>query len=69
MLKHNLDHDLDQNRKAIDMLLADEIVKRYYYQRGHVENYLQWDAAVDSAIKILNDPARYRRILAPEAAK
>ena len=69
MLKHNLDHDLDQNRKAIDMLLADEIVKRYYYQRGHVENYLQWDAAVDSAIKILNDPTRYHRILAPEAAK
>ena len=69
MLKHNLNHDLDQNRNSINMLLSDEIVKRYYYQRGHVENYLQWDAAVDSAISILNNPERYRSILAPAGAK
>lgn len=69
MLKHDLNHDLDQNRNSINMLLSDEIVKRYYYQRGHVENYLQWDAAVDSAISILNNPERYRSILAPAGAE
>jgi carboxyl-terminal processing protease len=69
LLKHDLNHDLDQNRKTIDMLLSDEIVKRYYYQRGHVENYLQWDSAIDTAIVVLNDKERYKRILTPALNK
>lgn len=57
MLKHNLNHDLDQNRPVIEALLAGEIMKRYYYQRGAAQNLLRYDAAVDSAVNILSDPA------------
>ncbi|MDE6489893.1 MAG: S41 family peptidase [Muribaculaceae bacterium] len=58
MLRHNLDHDLNQNREAIEEFLSDEIIKRYYYQQGAVENMIRHDAAVDSAVRILSDPAR-----------
>ncbi|MDE7407361.1 MAG: peptidase S41, partial [Muribaculaceae bacterium] len=57
MLKHNLDHDLNQNRPIIEAILAGEIMKRYYYQRGTAQNLLRYDAAVDSAVNILSDPA------------
>ena len=33
LLKHNLSQDLDNNRKAIEEILAPEIVSRYYYER------------------------------------
>ena len=46
LLKHNLDHDLDNNRKAISQLLSGEILKRYYYQRGVIENSLNSDEAL-----------------------
>lgn len=58
LLRHDLNHDLDQNREAIDEFLSDEIIKRYYYQQGAVENMVRHDAAVDSAVRILSDPAR-----------
>ncbi len=60
MMRHDLGHDLDQNREAISELLSDEIIKRYYYQKGAAENMLKFDVAVDSAVNILSNPARLK---------
>lgn len=65
MLKHDLQHDLDINRKAIEPYLASEIANRYYSTRGEVIQTLKTDPAIDTVITILNDPTRYNKILAP----
>lgn len=65
MLKHNLDHDLDINRKAIEEILAPEIIKRYYYQRGEIIENLKHDETLDRAAEILNDRQRYNALLSP----
>ncbi len=65
MLKHNLDHDLDYNRKDIDGLIAGEIMKRYYYEKGQVIQTLKNDPAIDSMAVLLSNPERYKSILSP----
>ena len=69
LLKHNLSHDLDNNREDIEGILAGEIVKRYYYQKGQVIETLKRDVTIDSAEVILNDKARYNAILSPATKK
>lgn len=63
LLKHDLDKDLNTNRKEISDFIASEIVGRYYNQRGQIIESLRGDIAVDSAARVLNDPTRYRSIL------
>jgi len=59
----DLDHDLDQFRPEIEKLLRQEIILRYYYQKGQLEASLVDDEGVAQAVKILSDSARYRSIL------
>ena len=66
LLRHDLGHDLDNNRRDIDDILASEIVKRYYYQRGQIAQSVRHDVAVDSATSVLKDARRYKDILAPK---
>lgn len=63
MLKHNLDHDLDRNRKEICRQLSAEIVKRYYYEAGECQNDLKYHKAMDEVVKVLTTPGEYERIL------
>lgn len=63
LLKHDLDKDLNTNRKEISDFIASEIVGRYYNQRGQIIESLRGDIAVDSAAIVLNDHTRYRKIL------
>lgn len=65
LLRHDLNHDLDLNRKAISQYLAGEIVERYYSERGGIIQALKTDIELDSAAAVLHSPERYRRILAP----
>ena len=69
MLKHNLDNDLDFNRRSIAGYLSNEIVDRYYFRRGQIIDQLRDDPGIDAAEEILSDPARYKAILAPEPKK
>lgn len=66
MMKHPLDKDLDTHRDAITPYLEREIVNRYYYRPGEIQSFLRHDAAIDSAVRILHDPAEYHRLLSPE---
>jgi carboxyl-terminal processing protease len=65
LLKHDLNHDLNNNRSDIEDILAAEILNRYYYQRGEVIQSLKKDAALDSAAVVLKDRPRYKAILSP----
>ena len=67
-LKHDLNHDLDLNRKTISEYLASEILQRYYYDRGAIIEALKHDAELDSASAVLNNPEKYKAILSGKAA-
>lgn len=62
-LSHNLDKDLDILKPEISMLLADEIIGRYYYQKGRIEYMLRDDDGLSGAVVILKNPAEYRKVL------
>ena len=49
--------------KDIKPMIAIEIVKRYYYQRGGIIEQLKDDADLKKAIEILMDPVRYKAML------
>ncbi|MCM1139436.1 MAG: S41 family peptidase [Duncaniella sp.] len=68
MLKHDLNRDLDLNRKNITPYLANEILNRYYSNRGEIIYSLRDDATVDSAINVLTTP-RYSETLSPAPKK
>ena len=63
LLKHNLNHDLDVHREEIAKILAGEILRRYYYQRGDAIAQLKGDETVDAVEKIVNTPGEWERIL------
>lgn len=42
-LTHNLDHELDRFSKEIKDAIAQEILKRYYFQRGAILQRLKDD--------------------------
>ncbi len=62
-LNHNLDRDLDYFAKPIKEYLSQEIVTRYFYQRGAVMERLKDDTDLEKAIEVLQNPVRYREIL------
>lgn len=66
LMKHNLGEDLDNNRKGVSELLSAEIVNRYYGDRGQVIESLKHDADIDAAVKMLNTPGEYKRLLSPQ---
>lgn len=67
-LQHNLDRDLDHFSKEIKSLLAIEIIKRYYYQRGSIIQQLKDDPDLKEAVKILNDSVAYTKMLSAPSA-
>ena len=67
-LNHNLDRDLDVFAKPIREYIAQEIVTRYFYQRGAVMERLKDDEDLNKAIEVLSDTAQYASILSAPAA-
>lgn len=61
-LGHNLDQDLDHFKTEISELLADEIVSRYYYQKGAIKASLRDDADISNALDLLSKPDGYAAI-------
>ncbi|MFA8433878.1 MAG: S41 family peptidase [Marinifilaceae bacterium] len=62
-LAHNLDRDLDAFKNEIKDLISQEIVKRYYYQKGGIVYALSNDKTLERAIEVLQTPKEYNGIL------
>jgi len=62
-LQHNLDLELDRFAKDIKPLIAEEIVKRYYFERGAVQETLKDDADLKKALEVLQKPEEYKKVL------
>jgi carboxyl-terminal processing protease len=61
-LGHNLDQDLEHFKKEVSELLTDEIVSRYYYQKGAIKASLKEDMDIKKAVEILHKPDGYAAI-------
>ena len=64
-LSHNVAKDLDFNKEYIKQLLENEIVAAYYFQAGAIQNSLRYDKQIKEAVKLLNSPEEYSKILRP----
>ena len=67
-LNHNLDRDLDHFAKPIREYISQEIITRYFYQRGAVMERLKDDKDLEKAVEVLSNSAEYTRILSVPAA-
>lgn len=65
-LQHNLDHDLTFFAKDVKRLISDEIIKRYYSQKGCIIYTLRDDEDLKESYNLLADKNKYNKILRPE---
>ncbi|MBG8553373.1 S41 family peptidase [Hymenobacter guriensis] len=61
----NKSNDLTRFKPEIKELLEQEIVSRYYFQKGQIEASFDDDPNVLAAVQVLNDPNRYAALLRP----
>lgn len=64
-LEPNLDKDLDGFREEISELLEDEIVSRYYYQKGAIRSAIHDDKGIKEAIDALHTEAEWAGFFEP----
>lgn len=57
--------DLQKHREEVLHMLENEVVSRYYYQRGRIAQALKYDKDLQKAIDVLNQPADYLGLLQP----
>lgn len=62
-IRHDKKQDLLKNKAEIRRLLEEEIVNRYYLQKGRIERSLSWDNEVTEAVTLLHTPTRYQQLL------
>lgn len=62
-LAHDKKADLIKFKAEIKQFLEDEIIARYYYQKGKIEANFKYDVEVKEAIAILADKTKYNNIL------
>jgi len=51
------------NKERILSWISSEIASRYFYEKGRIMVRLDNDAEIKSAVELLNNPARYQKIL------
>jgi carboxyl-terminal processing protease len=56
-------NDLQKFKPEILEFITEEIVSRYYYQKGRLESSFANDAEIKEAVAILKDNNRYKTIL------
>ena len=61
--------DLVTDQEDIKEMIAVEIIKRYYYQRGSIIQQLKDDDDLKEAAKILTAPEEYKKMLGAPLAK
>jgi carboxyl-terminal processing protease len=62
-LAENKKDDLNRHRDEIKNYLEQEIISRYYFQRGRIEFSNKTDKEIDEAIRLISDPNKLNIIL------
>jgi carboxyl-terminal processing protease len=62
-VSHNKENDLTTFKEDIKEMLEEEIISRYYLQKGIIEASFDDDEDIQAALKVLDNPAEYSKIL------
>jgi carboxyl-terminal processing protease len=62
-LKNEKAKDLEKSKKLIKEALEEEIISRYYYEKGKIQLRLKRDRDVQEAIKLFADEKRFKALL------
>lgn len=62
-LTPNLERDFDLHKEQIKKLIASEIIKRYYFQKGVLMENLKDDKVLDKALEVLGSQELYNKTL------
>ena len=60
---HDKKNDLQKQSDEIKRLLENEIVTRYFYREGAIENGFAYDIEVAKAVELINNPDEYKTTL------
>jgi carboxyl-terminal processing protease len=61
----DLDRDLELFKESIKDVISNEIIRRYYFEKGVLIHTLQNDKAYHKAVEVLNDKSLYNNTLKP----
>jgi carboxyl-terminal processing protease len=62
-LTHDKKQDLVKHKDEITRFVENEIVARYYFLRGRIENSLKTDNDLAKALNVIDQPAQYQALL------
>lgn len=65
-LTHDVAKDLELNKDELKQMIATDIVTAYYFQAGAVQLGLRYDKQTKEAIKLLQMPEEYNKLLMPK---
>lgn len=65
-LNHNVERDLETFKPQIKQLLEELICKRYYREKGEVQQALKENKEVSIAVELLSKPNEYSSLLSPK---
>ena len=65
-LTHDVAKDLELNKDELKQMIATDIITAYYFQAGAVQLGLRYDKQTKEAIKLLQTPEEYNKLLMPK---
>ena len=68
-IAHNKQEDLMTFKDQISEVVGNEVVSRFYYQKGRIQYNLQFDNELDTALSVFTDANRYNGILSVPTTK
>ena len=65
-LKHDVATDLTKHEEILRQMLELDIITAYYYQAGAIEAGLKYDRQLKEAVRLLQTPEEYKKLLTPK---
>jgi len=59
----DIETDIEANKSDVELMLSTEIISRYYYQSGELQQSLKSDRCLEQAVRVLNDEEGYKKTL------
>jgi carboxyl-terminal processing protease len=67
-LKHDVATDVEKHEEVLRQVLELDIIAAYYYQAGAIEAGLKYDRQLKEAVRLLQSPEEYKKLLTPKKA-
>ena len=68
-LNHDVAFDLEKHKEVLMQVLESDIIAAYYYQAGAIEAGLNYDRQLKEAVRLLQNPEEYKKLLVPQKQK